>query len=372
MNDIQRELLRLIAADETTDDPEVLKEAKLQSVFSMVNHTSKLSNQLLARNLVITNAHRDLSALLTEESIPFAILKGVASAAYYPDPFLRTMGDVDLLVRPEDFPKAAAALTAADWMEAEGDNGKHKVYYRDGVTVELHWTVNGVPQGREDIQHLLDDLIPCSVERDGLMLPSPFHHGLVLLLHTAEHLLNTGIGLRHLCDWAYFAAALPEEAFADLFEASLRSVGLWRFAQLLTLVSVRYLGIPPRRWAECGCEDALLDDLMDDILNAGNFGVKDAQRLNQAKLIHADGQVQDHALFPALAHKTKMELPACKAHPVLLPGGMVYIAVRHLLRIRAGKRAGLDLSRMVSGAKERRSLYRQLHLFESETVLPQK
>ena len=50
------------------------------------------------------------------------------------------------------------------------------------------------------------------------MVPTAFHHGLVMLLHVAGHLINTGIGLRHLCDWAVFAAKFSDEEFCEMFE----------------------------------------------------------------------------------------------------------------------------------------------------------
>ena len=38
-------------------------------------------------------------------------------------------------------------------------------------------------------------------EGEKIRIPAPFHHGLILLLHTVHHMLGEGIGLRHLCDW---------------------------------------------------------------------------------------------------------------------------------------------------------------------------
>ena len=55
-------------------------------------------------------------------------------------------------------------------------------------------------------------------------MPSHFHHGLNLLLHTNQHLLGEGLGLRHLCDWAVFAAGFSDEEFRELFEEKLKAV----------------------------------------------------------------------------------------------------------------------------------------------------
>lgn len=46
-----------------------------------------------------------------------------------------------------------------------------------------------------------------------------------MLLHVAGHLINTGIGLRHLCDWAVFVAKFSDEGFCEMFEDKLKAVG---------------------------------------------------------------------------------------------------------------------------------------------------
>ena len=56
-------------------------------------------NSGLAANSRICYAHTMLHNLLTDAGITYVILKGCVSAEYYPEPLLRTMGDVDFYVR---------------------------------------------------------------------------------------------------------------------------------------------------------------------------------------------------------------------------------------------------------------------------------
>lgn len=364
MTKVQEELLRLIAEGGTTEDREILAEAKLQAVYSMVNQNSPYGSRLLSNNILSRHAHRQVGAILTNAAIPYVVLKGAASAAYYPEPMQRTMGDVDVLVAPADLGRAEKAMREAGFAEEPEDNGLHKAFKRQGTTVEVHWRVNGIPDGNERFAPYLRDIIDRAEELDGFRVPTAFHHGLVLLLHTAGHMINAGIGLRHLLDWCYFAGSMSDQAFAELFQNPLRAVGLWRFAQMLTLVGIRFLQMPDRAWAHCDAEDSVLADLMEDILGAGNFGVKAPQRINQAKLIQANSRIQDHALLGALSAKVRQEWPISRKLAVLLPFGWVYVSVRHLRRIHQGRRPRLDVKEMVSGAGQRRNLYRELRLFE--------
>jgi hypothetical protein len=68
------------------------------------------ANQLRMRRL------REVEAALHERDIPLVVLKGVALAySAYPNPGLRPMDDMDLLVRPADVPPAVEALRGAGW-----------------------------------------------------------------------------------------------------------------------------------------------------------------------------------------------------------------------------------------------------------------
>ncbi len=67
--------------------------------------------ELIAVNLLLEGSVRRVADLLGETGIEWRILKGMATAQLvYPEPSLRTSGDVDLLVRPADLPRTLGAL----------------------------------------------------------------------------------------------------------------------------------------------------------------------------------------------------------------------------------------------------------------------
>ena len=65
-------------------------------------------------------------------------------------------------------------------------------------------------------------------------VPSTFHHGIVLLLHTISHISSTGVGLRHLCDWLVFVESLTEDKFIEMFSGPLQDMGILTFAKVNT------------------------------------------------------------------------------------------------------------------------------------------
>lgn len=378
MNETQKLLLRhissalfLLPVTEAVTEDEI-REAEAQAVVGMLPLGSdKRLLQLVAQNVNVKYMHSWLHVVLATAGIPYSTIKGVTSAAYYPSPILRTMGDVDFIVREEDLDRADKVMEQAgcEWEQYLHDH--HHAFHKDGITFELHWEVPGMPEDKPEVKELLSDTIDKAEMRNGCMQASVFHHGIILLLHTAEHMLNTGIGLRHLCDWAVFAASFSNEEFRDLFEEKLKDAGLWRFAQLLSLTSAKFLSAPKLPWMG-EAEDELLTGVMEDVLDAGNFGVKDSERINQAKLltdrssrsVKRSGALRQ--FIKAMTEKAHFEWPPCKKHKILLPVGWGYISVRHVARIRRGERPQMHLKSMFAGAKKRRRIYQEFRLFSDE------
>ena len=374
--------------------PAELKEANVQAVFPLVYSVLKKHGITLpdfeknflnkvANNIRVGHDHAELHELLSSNNIPYVAMKGSASAMYYQEPLLRTMGDVDFLVSQSDLERAGALLKQAGFHPVEKNEHEcHIAYHRkmNGVRSiwEMHWSPSGIPQGevgeltREYLSDIVETAVMCTTSGSECLIPSPFHHGLIMLLHTAIHLINTGIGLRHLCDWAVFVDKLSDEEFKELFEEKLKSIGMWRFAQILTQLSIAYLGMSPKQWCDLEVEPEYLETLMSDIFKGGNFGVKDSNRINQAKLITNShkASVDDTGLLKQLIktmnEKARSAMPVIKKMPILLPVGWIYAGGRHLLRIRRGSRPKIDVSDMVRGATERRELYKEFQLFKPE------
>lgn len=371
-----------------------LKEANVQAVFSLVysvlkkqgmnpSNYEKMFLQTMANNIRVGHDHTELHELLSSNHIPYVAMKGSASAMYYPEPFLRTMGDVDFLVSASDLDRAGALLEKAGFVPVEkNDHECHIAYHRrrNGIRSiwEMHWSPSGIPEGkvgdltREYLADIIDTAVPCTTQGSECLVPTPFHHGLIMLLHTAIHLINTGIGLRHLCDWAVFVDKFSDEEFMEMFEEKLKAIGMWKFAQILTQLSVAYIGMSPKEW--CGSSNQeYLETLMSDIFKGGNFGVKDSNRINQAKLITNShkASVDETGLFKQLVQtmneKAGIAMPITKRVPVLIPVGWVYAGGRHLIRIWNGRRPKIDVSDMVRGATERREIYKEFRLFLPES-----
>ena len=194
--------------------PEAAKQTVFPLIYSALDGECDLSAyttqyySAISHNVKVIEEHKTLHKLLCENNIPYVFLKGCASARYYPEPLLRTMGDVDLLVNEKDIEKTVCLLDDNDYRTTDDFNGIHIEFKsKNNLTIELHRQINGIPNGKvgQKVSSLFSNIFEKAVlVNNEYLCPSDFHHGLILLLHTASHLTNEGIGLRHLCDWAVF------------------------------------------------------------------------------------------------------------------------------------------------------------------------
>lgn len=376
---------------ESTDWERVFHESYLQGVHLIAfQHPdrhgipSELQNKLKAisrayamRNLKIGQQHTVIHRLMTEHKIPYCILKGLSSADYYPDSFLRGLGDVDFLVRREDFEKAEQILLKNGFEKREGkDTDYHTVYDKNGCKFEMHRDFAELRDEPvcEIIHRYRDTMIQNSIQAqtngNTYMSPSKFHHGLLLLLHTQQHLLVEGIGLRHLCDWAVFVHSFAKDEFVQLFRDKLQEIGLWRFAQIMSLSASLAIKLPEKPWMEPTEENKRIAvSLLMDFLDGGNFGVKDdnRSRVYESKLYKNQEKSRVHNAFESLNEWVRGKWPWIARCPILLPVGWVYFLIHRSFLVMKGERKHLNLGKTVENSQKRKKIYQELKLFQSES-----
>lgn len=375
-------------ADKDDDWKAVFDECRAQSVTSLAfsalpkdkvpgdvfKKWKEQVNSGLAANSRICYAHTMLHNLLTKAGITYVILKGCASAEYYPEPLLRTMGDVDFYVRENDKKTVHDFLIKNGFVFNDHHHEIERAYEKNGVILELHWGITGVPGGKTGalIQQYFKDIFEkASLKQFDLARynsPSPFHHGLIMLLHVARHMITGGIGLRHFCDWAIFVDKVGDD-FVPMFEDKLKQVGLWRFAQIMTQFCTVFLGLKRQNW-EGKIDKKLLNDLKNDVFAGGNFGHKDLKRADEAKFITSrkkGGVNNDSNIKQAVLSANEIVRRHWKFAdkvPVIYPVGWAFFGGRYAIRAIIGKREMVNVSELVENAEKRKDIYIKLKIFE--------
>lgn len=354
-------------------------EGCVQQEFSMDNSVYMeyftKSAKIAAKNQSLLLVQEKCKKVLEKENIPFTIMKGAAVSAMYEKPELRSMGDIDILVSRESFDSAMTALSNNGFIYKGGEGDIHREFIMDGCIVELHFEINGIPNGdkgdviREIFSGFSDNIEICQMDGYFFPCPSPYIHGIILLLHMYEHLQTGGIGLRHLCDWGVFSLKYLNNT-KQCYEIldKFKELSIFKFCCIMTATAKHYFSISfDFEWC-FDVDGELIEDLLFDIFEGGNFGYKKPEeRYMSDILVKRSDEKNKNTVsrgFSNFRERIYTSMPITKKHPVLIAVAPFYIPVRYAFRVAKGKRKKVNAVKMVKSSSKRRTLYDKFEMFK--------
>ncbi len=250
-------------------------------------------------------------AVLESAQIDFIPLKGSVIRRYYPEPWMRTSGDIDILVRQEDLENAVSHLLK-ELEYADNGRGTHDVQLvsKNGTHIELHFDL--LEEGRAlksyDILKNIWDFASVLKGSEHHLELTPemfyFYH----IAHMAKHFEEGGCGIRPFID-LWLLESIPGIC-KDKRDELLDRSGLAEFAK-----SSRRLCM---LWFEGAEEDELSLTMQDYILNGGVYGTSENRvAVAQKKKGGRFGYILSRMFIPYV--RLKRYYPILEKHKWLTP-----------------------------------------------------
>lgn len=188
--------------------PILAYENKRWKLFDDPNVCRQLDGLLygtVAANLNRCVDFETLSASFTEHGIAHMPVKGYYLRKLYPTPELRTFGDIDLLIHPEDRQKVHELMLSLGYTVKQDWEPTYS-YIKDAEYYEIHTNLmDGNLDGRTDLQAYFDAAWAHAEPDDGLRFrPEDDFHFIYTVCHMAKHLYGGGAGLRMYLDVALY------------------------------------------------------------------------------------------------------------------------------------------------------------------------
>lgn len=210
--------------------------------------------------------------LLCEEleraQIDFLPLKGAVLRQYYPQPWMRTSCDIDILVHKKDISRAEAVLTSALGFEKSGTTTHDISFYStDAIHVELHYDLverRRAGKARQVLARIWEHAAPVQDgsyrhKLDDAMFY--FYH----IAHMAKHFELAGCGIRMFLDLCLLME--PMQNSRSQIDVLLEKSGLLTFdKEACELCKVWFLGQKPTDNSS---------KLTKFILDSGTFGTRE-------------------------------------------------------------------------------------------------
>ena len=207
-----------------------------------------------------------ICAELESAGIDHLPLKGAVIRAHYPQTWMRTSCDVDLLVRPEDADRAAKHLE-----ESLGYQNEGKVYHDislrspGGIHIELHFSLNAnIERADRKLAEVWERATPAAGSPHRYEMAPDFLLFYVVA-HMAGHFLRGGCGMRSVLDLWLLERDLPHAGCG--MRAHLEESGLLPFYEGVHALSLV--------WFSGEQEDDLTARLGEYIAAGGIYGTQD-------------------------------------------------------------------------------------------------
>lgn len=235
---------------------------KLGLSSNSVNSSNKFNDaqaMALYRYEMIRFSQMQICDCFEKNAIHFIPLKGAVLREFYPEPWLRTSCDIDVLIHEDDLDKAIKVLKEQMGYSSDEKKGSHDVslFSQTGIHLELHYTLY------ENMD--IDEIWELSKLKEG----SQYHHLMSneifychQIAHIAKHFSYSGCGIRLFLDiWLLNKAVKYDK---DELKRVLSYGNLWTFAGAVE----KLIGV----WFDGNEPDKLTKDMENYIFNSGIYG----------------------------------------------------------------------------------------------------
>lgn len=208
---------------------------------------------------------RQIEKAFLSNDIDYMPLKGASIKSIYPSSELRLMGDIDILIKEEQYEKIRKILPQIGFFEVEETD--HELIWRSsaGILVELHKRL--IPSYNDDYySYYYNSWEKARLEKEHCFSMSKEDEYIYIFTHLTKHYRDGGIGLRHVVDIWLFAMK-NSMLNMEYINRELDKLKLKKFHNnVLETIDV---------WFNSKEDSEISDYITERIIESGSYGIKE-------------------------------------------------------------------------------------------------
>ena len=351
----------------------------IYNMFKKQDKISNISMSLMAQEQVnywtqIQNSinkdyeMKKVLEILSLKEIPHVLMKGYIIKNLYPDPDLRTMGDIDFLVKEEDIDKVHEILITLLGYEHLKTVRAVRNYGKIGMNLEVHTSIfyDNISE-KIDYEGYFNGAWDNVILKEG-NLTYEFnieYHLIFLIAHLAKHLYNEGCGVRMFLDIALYIKHYKDELDWDYFWKEINKIELEKFTKNTFTLCSYWFKVKTKE-ENLYLEEDFFENITKYVLNSGTFGkTVENDMLNRYRR-EKENSKKKNTNFAMIFPKTEVlanEFYYLQKYKFLYPIAWINRLFR-LFTIRRKETLYkiVNKSRLKNGAEEVYSIYRKMGL----------
>ena len=281
--------------------------------FNILCEWIGLSEQIRSQNIILNKRCVEVVQLFKEAGFRSCILKGQGNALLYPEPLLRTSGDIDLWVEGNRRDIRNYVMSKSN--EAQDGDMHIDLPVFDETPVEVHYfpSFNSIPHYNKKLQKWFEDnseeqfsnhVSLLGITDNSVCIPTARFNVVQQMSHIMVHFFVEGIGFRQFVDYYFLLKKLHEAKYDDDFEAIFKQLGMLKFACGVMWVEKNILGLNDA-YLIVSPNAKIGKIILKEIVEGGNFGFHDQRYSAREKGYLMRGVVDTYRLLQLLFYFPK-------------------------------------------------------------------
>ena len=206
---------------------------------SLYEKWSAVAQLCFTRDINQQFAHDEIIREFKKANIRSLEAQGTIVKKYYTESYYRTMSDIDLLIDQCNFSKAETVLQNLGYTLSYPFPNEVHAFRRPNIHIEIHCKL----MNHEIFKGFLDNAFDVSHTDDGLCyLLDDNDFYLYNLFHLIKHYLNTGCGIRRICDIFILNRALSDKLDSNYINEECDKYGVRDLAEKVLRLSNVWFG----------------------------------------------------------------------------------------------------------------------------------
>lgn len=253
----------------------------------------------------------ELLKLFCKNKVKYMILKGYKIKQLYPAQNMRSMGDIDILIHPEDADKVKTIAASVGYCITYENIREFNCQKAPNINIEIHLDLISVKYKRLHTYYIgcweravkEDECSYCMTAEDYFI----YH-----VVHLMKHYKGTGTGIRSFLDIYVYLKNNKEMLNWRYIDNELKMLDLDVFAKNCMELA--------EAWFGCKEKNALLKEMEKYVFKSGVYGSDEHAEIYEKVLMENRwaGFVYLRILFPSI-HDMSAKYHILRRHPYLLP-----------------------------------------------------
>lgn len=220
------------------------------------------------KGILLESRYKEVTNALNYADIPHIVVKGYVLRNIYPEKDMRSMGDIDFVVKEENMQKAKDALLKEGYTFNHSYRGEWS-YSKDSMVVELTQNLMDADVGYFNYEEYMSHIFDNTRLIDGCTYELTYEfHFIYIMLHTMKHFYGEGCGVRMILDMALYIKKYGDSLDWDYINNEFKTIKIDLFAKNMLAICYRLFNVGKPN----PIDEKLYNAVFDYILEGGAFG----------------------------------------------------------------------------------------------------